>query len=177
MARQALLDNRCDVEELESTLWVEQFLYVLPQLLLEQLELAALALDSGVRNLVGHLLDQRAEARAAGAEVVAATPRQFREDVIALLHRLDEEARAGRLPPYLPRGADVSTLARTVRVRGGVRTDLGAAGPTPPTAGPDYRLPVERAQNNGPVTGRGRRSRTGTSGWSCWPILVWASRG
>ena len=73
-----------------------------------------------MRELVDHVLRQRAEARASGVE--PATPREFREDVIALLRRLDEEARTGRLPPYLPPGADVTALARTVRVRLEVRT-------------------------------------------------------
>ena len=60
--------------------------------------------DSAVRELVGHLLDQRAEARAARTQIAAATPRQFREDMIALLHRLDEEARTERLPRTCPGG-------------------------------------------------------------------------
>ena len=73
-----------------------------------------------LRELVETLRQQRADARAIGV----ATPRQFREDVIALLHSLDTEARTGRLPPYLPRDADVTTLAIPVRVRRGVRTGL-----------------------------------------------------
>ena len=61
LASQALLDSGCDVAELERTFWVEQFLYVLPQLLFEQLEIAASASES-VRQLVGYLLVARAEA-------------------------------------------------------------------------------------------------------------------
>ncbi len=151
LAAQALNDSGCDVFELERTFWVEQFLCMLPRLLFEQLEMAALDRDSAVRDLVEQLLDQRAEARAASAQAAAATPRQFREDVISLLRRLDEGARTGRLPPYLPRGADVSTLARTVRVRRGIRTDLHSEGSAEATAGRPYRLPVERAEDSEPA--------------------------
>ena len=151
LAAQALHDSGCNVVELKRTFWVEQFLCVLPRLLFKQLEIAAVEPDSAVRDLVGHLLDRRADALAAYAQVVAATPRQFREDVIALLRRLDEEARTGRLPPYLPRGADVSTLARTVRVRRGVRTDLHSEGRAEAAADWAYRLPVERAEDSEPA--------------------------
>ena len=151
LAGQALRDSGCDVADLDRTFWVEQFLCVLPWLLFKQLEMAALDRDSAARDLVGHLLDQRAEARAASAQVTAATPRQFREDLIALLRRLDEEARTGRLPLYLPRGADVSRLARTVRVRRGVRTSLHPNGPAEDTAGRPYRLPVEQAEDDEPA--------------------------
>ncbi len=151
VASQALRGSGCDVTDLDCMFWVEQFLCMLPRLVFERLEMAAVDRDSAVRDLVGHLLDQRAEARAAGAQVMVATPRQFREDLIVLLRRLDEEARTGRLPPYLPRGADVSMLARTVRVRRGVRTSLHPEGPAEETAGRPYRLPVEQADDNEPA--------------------------
>jgi hypothetical protein len=147
LALRALGDSGCDVMELERAFWVEQFLSVLPRLLFEQLKVAALGSDSAVRDLVGHLLEQRAESRATNAHAAAATPRQFREDVTKLLHFLDEDARTGRLPPYLPRGADVSKLACTVRVRRGVRTSLRAEEPAEMTTGRAYRLPVERAED------------------------------
>ena len=75
-------------------------------------------------------------------------------DLTALLRGLDEQARTGRLPPYLPPGADVTALSRTVRVRPGVR-----GGPAGPPGGDDpggqadgsvYRLPVERPQDREP---------------------------
>jgi len=179
VARQALHDSGCDVVSLDRVFWVEQFLCVLPRLLFEQLQTAALDSDSAVRELVGHLLDQRAEARAAHTQIVAATPRQFREDMIELLHRLDEEARTGRLPPYLPRGADVSRLASTVRVRRGVRIGLLPEAPAKTAAEQAYRLPVERAAANEPArwlcqpdVGSGpyfvMDTSPGLSGWTGW---------
>ena len=150
LAREALDDSGCEIIELERTFWVEQFLCVLPRLLFDQLQKAARDSDSSVRDLVGQILDQRVENRAAGAYTVA-TPRQFREDVITLLQRLDEEARSKRLPPYVPRGADVSSLARSVRVRLGVRSDLCTDEPTGAAVGRAYRLPVERAENREPA--------------------------
>ena len=147
LAVRALGDSGCDIAELDRTFWIEQFLCVLPQLMFDQLRLAALSSDSSVRNLVGHLLDQRAEFRTTGAQVTVATPRQFREDVIGLLQRLDEEARTGRLPPYLPRGADVSRLARTVRVRRGVRTGVRSEEVAESAARWAYLLPVERSED------------------------------
>ena len=153
LASKALTETGCDVVELEHTFWVEQFLCMLPRLVFEELRIAALSSDSAVRNLVGHLLDQRADIKAADAQVTIATPRQFREDVIALLHRLDEKARTGHLPPYLPHGADVSMLARTVRVRRGIRANLWLEGPTESDAkvGRAYRLPTERAEDSEPA--------------------------
>lgn len=90
------------------------------------------------------------------------TPDEFRQDLAVLLRKLDEQARAGRLPPYLPPGADVADLARTVQIRPGIRTGklgrssagLGEAGRG---AGPDgmnaedvadeaYGLPADRRE-------------------------------
>jgi HEAT repeat protein len=145
VAVQALRDSGCDVMALDRVFWVAQFLCVLPRLLFDQLQTAALESNSAARDLVGHLLDQRAEARATRAQIVSATPRQFRDDTVALLHRLDEEARTGRLPPYLPRGADVSRLACTVRVRPGVRIGLHPEASAEAASEQAYQLPVERA--------------------------------
>jgi hypothetical protein len=119
-------------------------------LLFDELRKAALGTDGAVRGLVGHLLDQRAEARAAHNNV-AATPRQFREDTVALLRRLDKEACTRRLPPYLPRGADVNMLARTVSVRYGVRTNLRRERPNGMTPG------RSRPPNTPVYSGHGRR--------------------
>ena len=127
-ARQALAGSGCDLGELTRTLWVEEFLAVLPRQVFVTLSEASLR-DPAVRGLVDHALRQRADARASGAE--QATPGELRRDLIALLHGLDEQARTGRLPPYLPPGADVIALSRTVRVRLEIRAD-----PTGPPAGP-----------------------------------------
>ena len=45
----------------------------------------------------------------------------FKEDVLALLRKLDHQACQEYLPAYLPIGADVSGMARTVRLLGRVR--------------------------------------------------------
>ena len=92
---------------------------MLPRRLLAELRDAALK-DKGVRDLVGLLLAQREDARSDGQE--PPTPGEFRRDVAALLAGLENWARAGRLPGYLPEGADIDGLTRTVRVRRGIRS-------------------------------------------------------
>ena len=144
-ARRALAGSRGDLGELGRTLWVEEFLAVLPRRLFEALTAASVR-DPAVRDLVDHVLRQRAEARAGGVSR-SRDPGELRTDLIALLRGLDEQARIGRLPPYLPSGADVTALSRTVRVRPEVRT--GPAGhpggddPDGQTGGGVYRLPVD----------------------------------
>jgi HEAT repeat protein len=54
-------------------------------------------------------------------EAAAAAPEEFRTDLLTLLAKLDEAACRGNLPGYLPAGADVSRMARTVRLLGRVR--------------------------------------------------------
>ncbi len=145
LATSALQQDGCDLAELGRTFWVEEFLAVLPRILLECLSAESLQ-DDRMRGLVDHLLRQRVDARERAVEV--ATPREFREDLSALLRELDQQARTGRLPPYLPLDADVTALSRTVRVRPGV----GAGVTSPPDAGDRagraedgaYRLPAER---------------------------------
>jgi HEAT repeat protein len=149
VAAQALRASNCNLAELERTFWIEQFLYEFPRFLFDELQNAALVSDSPVRDLVGSMLEQRTEARA--ISVRPASPRQFREDLVALLYHLDEEARTGRLPPYLPHGADVTTLARTVRARHGVRSGLRLDRGAEKTADQTYELPVERGDSDEPA--------------------------
>ena len=145
LATSALQQDGCDLAEFGRTFWVEEFLAVLPRTLLECLSAESLK-DDRVRGLVDHLLRQRVDARERAVEV--ATPREFREDLSVLLRELDQQARTGRLPPYLPPDADVTALSRTVRVRLGVRAGVTS----PPDAGDRagqaeggaYRLPAER---------------------------------
>jgi predicted NACHT family NTPase len=124
-----------------------EFLAVLPRRLFEALSAASMR-DPAVRELVDHVLRQRAEARASGVE--PATPGELRTDLIALLRGLDEQARTGRLPPYLPAGADVTELSRTVRVQPEVRTSSAGEDPGGETSGSLYRLPAERPEDNEP---------------------------
>jgi hypothetical protein len=107
-----------DLAELERTFSVEEFLAKLPRRLFESLTKASLR-EEKVRGLVGHLLQQRADAARERDE--PASPGEFRDDVITLLHRLDAWARTERLPEYLPEHTDVAALSRTVRVRRGIR--------------------------------------------------------
>ena len=82
LAAHALRDSGCDIEELQRTFWVDQFLYILPRVLFKRLKNAALESDSPVRDMVGHLLEQRAEERSFDDRVQSATPREFVQDVI-----------------------------------------------------------------------------------------------
>ena len=85
------------------------------------------------------------------------TRERFRADVLAMLGCLDAAARAGYLPVYLAPGADVTRMARTVRVLGEVRRGpaAGEAGldPRPGADGREeaqmYALPAERGQRAG----------------------------
>jgi hypothetical protein len=146
-ARQALAASARDLAELGRTLWVGEFLAVLPRRLFEALSAASMR-DPAVRELVDHVLRQRAEARASGVE--PATPGELRTDLIALLRGLDEQARTGRLPPYLPAGADVTELSRMVRVRQGVRVGPAGEDPGEQTSGGAYGLPAERPEDGEP---------------------------
>jgi hypothetical protein len=49
------------------------------------------------------------------------TAAEFRDDVVGLLRALDRQSRFDYLPSYLSHGADVTRMARTVRVIGRVR--------------------------------------------------------
>ena len=158
-------------------MWVDEFLVVLPRRLFETLSAASVR-DPAVRELVDHVLRQRAEARASGVE--SATPGELRTDLIKLLRGLDEQAWTGRLPPYLPAGADVTALSRTVRVRLEVRT-CPADPPGDDNPGEEegsvYWLPCGTPPEQEARRGRGRRSLRSTGGSWCWPTPVWASRG
>ena len=80
-----------------------------------------------------------AQMRFGAPEVAGCDGAQFRADVLALLDSLDKAACAGYLPPYLPQGADITGMARTVRVVGEVRR-----GPAADETGLDPRPGVNR---------------------------------
>ena len=129
---------------------MEEFLAALPRRVFETLSAVSVR-DPAVRGLVDHVLRQRAESRATGVQ--PATPGELHRDMMTLLASLDEQARTGRLPPYLPAGADVTALSRTVSVRPEVRRGLaerpaGEGGWQ--MGGSRYRLPVERPQDSEP---------------------------
>jgi HEAT repeat protein len=150
LARQALVDSGCDLAVLGRTFWVDEFVAALPRRLFSSLSRASLH-DDGVRGLVDHLLRQRGDARA--REDDAASPREFQRDLIALLRGLDAWARTGRLPTYLPAGADAIRLSRTISVRQGIRPGL-AGDPAMEVSGYKdmggmYLLPTEHLQGNG----------------------------
>ena len=146
-AQQALTASERDLAELGRALWVGEFLAVLPRRLFGTLSAASMR-DPAVRELVDHVLRQRAEARA--SEMEPATPGELRTDLIALLRGLDQQARTGRLPPYMPAGADVTELSRMVRVRQGVRVGPAAEDPGEQTSGRVYGLPAERPEDGEP---------------------------
>lgn len=82
---------------------------------------------------------------------------QFQADVLELLTKLDNAACSGYLPVYLPPGADVTRMTRTVRMIGEVRrgpptgeADTGPDGTEEQGTGhPLYALPAEQGQRTG----------------------------
>ena len=148
-AREALAVSGCYLDELGRTLWVQEFLAVLPRQVFAAVNDASHR-EPAVRGLVDHVLRQRADARASGTE--PATPGELRHDLIELLRGLDEQARTGRLPPYLPPDADVTALSRTVRVRLEVRDPASPMNGEDPGRQADgmYWLPGERSQDSEP---------------------------
>lgn len=119
LAKGAMEDAGCDLTELGRTFWIEEFVAVLPRQVFCTLREASVR-DPRVRGLVENLIRQRADAASWDEP---ATPGEFRQDLIALLHGLDEQACKGRLPPYLPTDTDVTALSRTVLVRLKVRSN------------------------------------------------------
>ena len=146
-AKRALVAGGCDLASLGQTFWVDEFLVVLPRRFFDSLNEASLR-DPAVRGLVDHILRRRTDARARRVE--PATPGQFRQDLITMLRGLDEQARTGRLPPYLPAGADVAALSRAVRVKRGARSGL-ADRPVSRGSAVIYRLPVDRSEGDEPA--------------------------
>ena len=150
---------------------------MLPRRVFETLSSASVR-DPAVRGLVDHVLRQRADARTSGVD--PATPGEFRCDLINLLRGLEEQARTGRLPPYVPPGADVTAMARMVRVRlevrGGPAVHSGGDGLVRQAGANLYRL-RRTAPRTARRRGRGRWSPRSTGGWLRWPTLAWASRG
>jgi hypothetical protein len=116
LAQAALQDAGVDAEVVGQGLWVGEFLVLLPRWLFDGLSGAAVA-DPAVRGLVGRLLAQRAEARAAGQ--LPASPGEFWSDLLGTLAAVESQARAGHLPGYLPADVDVVAVTRTAEFRRG----------------------------------------------------------
>ena len=96
LALAGLQDAGVDVEVAGQGLWaVEEFLVLLPRWLFDGLNGAAVA-DPAVRGLVGLLLAQRSEARAAGQ--LPASPGEFWSDLLGMLTAVEAQARTGHLP-------------------------------------------------------------------------------
>jgi HEAT repeat protein len=154
LARAAVGVERAEL--LEATVSADEFLHQFPRYLFAELRDLAINPDGHVRQLVGNLLQQREDSRSDALRL--ATPREFRDDIASFLTVLDENARTGRLPAYLPAGFDAVTQARSVRVRYGVRTEAWEENPDEPIAGLDdnlssraYRLPAERDEDLEPA--------------------------
>jgi HEAT repeat protein len=135
LALAALQDAGVDAKVADQGLWLEEFLVLLPRWLFDGLSGAAVA-DPAVRDLVGQLLAQRAEGRAAGQ--LPASPAEFRSDLIGMLTAVERRARAGRLPAYLPTGTDVVAVTRTVKVQEGLRAGHADRRPDDPAGGRDW---------------------------------------
>jgi hypothetical protein len=127
VAVHALEAAGCDLDELNEIIWVDQFLDNFPRVFWQELQKVSLDTGSnnGLRELVAHLLSERAQ----GFEIDAdeATPRQFLTDLMTLMEVLDRNALQGRLPAYLPSDADVLNLTQPTYVRKFSRLDLDMA--------------------------------------------------
>jgi HEAT repeat protein len=139
-ALEALRDAGADASEFAPVIDVDEFLYALPRRLFYGLRDASVAPESPVRDLVSVLL-QNAIASAVEAELRSASPREFADDLRALLMTLESQALREDLPRYVPPGVDLADLTTTIRVRPGIRAEArhrDAANPDP------YALPADQ---------------------------------
>jgi HEAT repeat protein len=140
----ALEAQECDIVQLGAVIWVDQFLHVLPRHFWDELRKGALH-EPKLAEFMKLMLAERADARSATDEQVP-SPREYRDDIRALLERLAYQARKGQIPAYLA-GTDVLTLSRQVVVREGVRKSGGQR--LEDGEAPDdrraYLLPVDHA--------------------------------
>ena len=147
-ALDALRDAGGDIAELRRILDAEEFLFRLPRYLYDDLRSAALAPKSTLRDTVHALLEQRTTS-AIEAQVPESSPREFREDLTALLNALESDALCGGLPRFLPQSADITRLTSMVRVRQGVRS--GPAKEESADTG-SYDLAADGERDEQPVT-------------------------
>ena len=118
-----------------------------------------------------------------------ATADEFRADVLALLGKLDEAACRSHLPAYLPVGADVTRMARTVRLLGRVRCSApweeAELSSHESGVGPGegvireriYALPAERDDRGGELPQPWEQVAPAHERLVVLADLVWASRG
>ena len=146
-ATTALVGAGCDLGELARTFWMEEFLALLPRRLFAKLTEASMNTER-LRPLVGHVLLLRSDAR---ARVDLASPSEIRQDISALLRRLDTWACTLGLPRYLGPEATLPTLARAAWVRAGIRSgkaDDTSDGSGAKQEGRAYQLPAERLSSD-----------------------------
>ena len=140
----ALEVQGCDIAQLGAVIWVDQFLHVFPGHFWDELRKGALH-EPKLAEFMKLMLAERADARNAIGQRVP-SPREYRDDIRALLERLADQARNGQIPAYLA-GTKVLTLSRQVVVREGVRKS-GGERPEDGKAPDDrraYLLPVDHA--------------------------------
>ena len=140
----ALEAQGCDIAELGTVIWVDQFLHVFPGYFWGELRKGALH-EPKLAELMKLMLAERADARATTGQR-ASSPREYRDDIHGLLEILAGQARNGQIPAYLA-GTDVQSLNRQVVVREGVRKS-GDRQPEDGEAPDDrraYLLPVDHA--------------------------------
>ena len=130
--RRALAD-RHDLALLQDTLDVEEFVFVLPGTLADEVFRGAAAEAGPLRGL--WQLRQLEEIRAAltADRVVPLSTRQLRMELLWLLTRLDEAATGDELPAYLPADLDFDRYTQAANTRVGLRA-AGSATPADPYA-------------------------------------------
>jgi len=127
----ALADHGCDLAVLGKAVWVEQFLYLLPEYFRADVKRAATT-QPALESLVSLLAAVRDEARGAAA-ARGPSPREYLDDLTAFLEKVAGHARGGQLPRFLD-GTGGLALSRQVIVREGVRLRraAGRGRPGPP---------------------------------------------
>ena len=139
---EALENQGCDLDQLGSVIWVEQFLHTLPILFWENLKDNSRE-EPELRPLMELLLAQRADARQASVDWET-SPRDYLRDIKALLSKIAESARD--IPAFLPAEKGLE-LTRRVVIREGVRKagHPGRDGGDEAGFGRAYLLPVDYA--------------------------------
>ena len=139
---EALENQGCDLDQLDSVIWVEQFLHTLPIVFWENLKDTSRE-EPELRPLVELLLAQRADARQASADWES-SPRDYLRDIRALLSKIADSARD--IPVFLPAGKGLE-LTRRVVIREGVRKSghHERGGRDEEGGGRAYLLPVDYA--------------------------------
>gem|GEM_PF-1545684 len=117
-----------DLRQLNQTLDVDEFVFHLPAVLLDEVARAARDEDSPLRPLVDAQLLYGIWATLDSRRLAPLSPQQLRDELTRLLIGLDHDARTRRLPAYLPGRVDFEQLTQAVGLRVGLRRGPKEAG-------------------------------------------------